>query len=125
MVRIPDPVWKKSGSGMNIPDNFSESFETIFWVKILKFIDTDPESGIFLILYPGSGMEKLGSGIRDKQPGSATLLFSLFYSEIESQDFFIYTVVHVHQQNCVVSVHLSAFCDTDLIFCKFSYFTYI
>jgi hypothetical protein len=34
--------------------------ETIFWVKILKFFDADP----------GSGMEKFGSGILD----SATLL---------------------------------------------------
>jgi hypothetical protein len=43
--------------------------ETIFWVKILKFFDADP----------GSGMEKIGSGmeknrIRDKHPGSVTLL---------------------------------------------------
>jgi hypothetical protein len=25
------------GSGMNNPDHISESLETIFWVKILKF----------------------------------------------------------------------------------------
>ncbi len=30
---------KKSGSGMNNPDHISESLETIFWVKILKFFD--------------------------------------------------------------------------------------
>jgi hypothetical protein len=30
-IRIKD--WKKSGSGMNIPDHISESLETIFWVK--------------------------------------------------------------------------------------------
>jgi hypothetical protein len=49
-IRIRDPVpfwpldpgWVKnqdprSGSGMNITDHISESFETIFWVKILKF----------------------------------------------------------------------------------------
>jgi hypothetical protein len=35
-----------SGSGMNNPDHFSQSLETIFWVKILKFFDADPESGI-------------------------------------------------------------------------------
>jgi hypothetical protein len=29
--------------------------------------------GIFLTLDPGSWMEKFGSGIRDKHPGSATL----------------------------------------------------
>jgi hypothetical protein len=46
---------------MNNPDHISESLETIFWVKILKFFDADP----------GSGMEK--TWIRDKHPGSATL----------------------------------------------------
>jgi hypothetical protein len=35
---------KNSGSGMNNPDHISES--TIFWVKILKFFDADPGSGI-------------------------------------------------------------------------------
>jgi hypothetical protein len=27
---------------MNNPDNISESLETIFWVKLLKFFDADP-----------------------------------------------------------------------------------
>jgi hypothetical protein len=42
---------KKSGSGsvMNNPDHISECLETIFWVKILKFFDANP----------GSGMEKI------------------------------------------------------------------
>jgi hypothetical protein len=45
-----------SGSGMNNPDHISESEETIFFrVKILKFFDADP----------GSGMEK----IRIRDPG--------------------------------------------------------
>jgi hypothetical protein len=46
---------KNSGSGseMNNPDIISESLETIFWVKIFKFFDADP----------GSGMERIG--IRD------------------------------------------------------------
>jgi hypothetical protein len=46
---IRDPGWvKKSGSrfGMNNPDHISESLETIFWVKILKFFDADPGSGM-------------------------------------------------------------------------------
>jgi hypothetical protein len=30
-----------SGSGMNNPDHISESLETIFWIKILKFFDAD------------------------------------------------------------------------------------
>jgi hypothetical protein len=44
-----------SGSGMNNPVHISESFETIIWVKILKFCDADP----------GSGMEK----IQIREPG--------------------------------------------------------
>jgi hypothetical protein len=52
---------------MNKPDYISESLETIFWVKILEFFDADP------------GCKKFGSGIRDKHPGSATLLFSHFF----------------------------------------------
>jgi hypothetical protein len=43
---------KKSGSGLNNPDHISESLKTIFWVKILKFLDPDPGSGIFLTLDP-------------------------------------------------------------------------
>jgi hypothetical protein len=60
VLRIRDPgsgafltpgsgMGKKSGSGMNNPDHISESLETIFWVKILKFFNEDP----------GSGMEKI------------------------------------------------------------------
>jgi hypothetical protein len=47
-----------SGSGMNNPDHISESLETIFWVKILKFFDADP----------GSGWKKFGSGINIPDP---------------------------------------------------------
>jgi hypothetical protein len=60
----------RSGSRMNIPDHISESLETIFRVKILKFFDRtrirDPVSGIFLTLDPGPGIldrKKFGSGI--------------------------------------------------------------
>jgi hypothetical protein len=47
-----------------------------FLVKIPHFFyaDLDPGSRIFLSLDPRSGMEKFGSWIRDKYPGSATLL---------------------------------------------------
>jgi hypothetical protein len=60
-----DPGWVKnqdldpgSGLGMSIPDHISESLETIFWVKILKFFYADPdsESGIFLTLVTGFGI---------------------------------------------------------------------
>ncbi len=30
---------------MNIPYHISESLETIFWVKLLKFLDADSGSG--------------------------------------------------------------------------------
>jgi hypothetical protein len=46
---------------MNNLDHISESLETIFGVKFLKFFDVDP----------GSGMEKFGSGMF--YPGSAPL----------------------------------------------------
>jgi hypothetical protein len=42
MVKNPDP-----GSGFNIPDYISESLGTSFGLKILKFFDPDPGSGIF------------------------------------------------------------------------------
>jgi hypothetical protein len=44
---------------MNNPDHISESLETIFCVKILKFFNADP------------GMEKFGSGMdknKDQDP---------------------------------------------------------
>jgi hypothetical protein len=73
VLRIRDPVlfdpWirdpesgmsKKPGSGsrMNIPNHISESLETVFWVKILKFFDADPypESDIRNLFDPGSGI---------------------------------------------------------------------
>jgi hypothetical protein len=59
-----------SGSGMNNPDHISESFVTIFWVKILEFFNTNP--GWKKIR---SGMEKMW--IRGKRPGSATLFSSM------------------------------------------------
>jgi hypothetical protein len=56
---------------MKNPDHiFSESLETIFGIKILKFFDADS----------GSGMEKIRIRdgkiqFRDKHPGFATMLF--------------------------------------------------
>jgi hypothetical protein len=59
---------------MNNPYHISESFKTLFWVKILKFFDADPGSGMkkIRIWDPRSGMERIR--IRDKHPGSATLI---------------------------------------------------
>jgi hypothetical protein len=74
---------KKSrcGSGMYIPDHVSEGLETIFWVKILKFLDADPDQGseIFLHWIRDQGRKNFGYGIRDKHPGSATLVECLRY----------------------------------------------
>jgi hypothetical protein len=57
-------------------------------VKILKFFDANPGSGMEKNSDPGFGIEnirirdpgwkKFGSGIRDKHPGSATLVFGVF-----------------------------------------------
>jgi hypothetical protein len=71
----PDP---RSESGLNIPDHISECLETIFWVKIPKFFDADPESfrlwirdgkkfGTATLLYKqcfGYGYSRYGLGIR-------------------------------------------------------------
>jgi hypothetical protein len=43
--QAPDPG---SGSGMNTHDHISETLETSFWVKILKFFDTDLRDGTVL-----------------------------------------------------------------------------
>jgi hypothetical protein len=60
----PDP-----GSGIIIPDHISESLETIFGLKILKFFDEeDPDSGVRNLIDPGSGIEKFGSGISIPDP---------------------------------------------------------
>jgi hypothetical protein len=48
---------------MNKPFHISESLETIFWGKILKFFDLDPGWKKF-----GSRMEKFGSGINIPDP---------------------------------------------------------
>jgi hypothetical protein len=59
---------------VNNPDHISGSLQTIFWVKILKFFDADPDPGseIFLTLDPG--WKKFGSVIPDKHPGSLSLV---------------------------------------------------
>ena len=54
---------------MNNLDHVSESLEAIFWVKILKFFDADPGWKKIRI----RDGQKVGSGIRDKHPGSVTL----------------------------------------------------
>jgi hypothetical protein len=47
-----------------------------FGVKILKFFDEDPGSGMETVRIRDPGWKKIGSGIREKHPGSATLVFT-------------------------------------------------
>jgi hypothetical protein len=58
VTSVADPgygAFLTPGPGMNNPDHISESLETIFWVKIYKFFDTDP------------GWKKLGSEMEKVQ----------------------------------------------------------
>jgi hypothetical protein len=61
---------------MNNLNHISESLETIFFVKILKFFDANPGHGMEKIRI---GMEEIQirCGIRDKHPRSATLNLTL------------------------------------------------
>jgi hypothetical protein len=72
---IRDPGWAKhqdpdpgSETGMNNPDHISESLETIFWVKILKFFYADPESGMEKIQIRDQKNSDPGSGINIPDP---------------------------------------------------------
>ncbi len=63
---------------MNNPDHISESLETIFWVKILKFFDANPGSGMETI---GSRIweeKKIGSGINIPDPQHSYNLVTLY-----------------------------------------------
>ncbi len=55
---IQDPGWIKnqdpgSGSVLNILNQISESLETSFWVKKLKFFDVDADPGSGNLFDPG------------------------------------------------------------------------
>jgi hypothetical protein len=52
-------------------------FFAFFGVKMLKFFDEDPGSGLETVRIRDPGWKKVGSGIRDKHPGSATLLLNV------------------------------------------------
>jgi hypothetical protein len=55
-IMIRDPGWGKNldpDLGMNIPDNFSDSLETTFLLKILKCFNRDIRIRNFLTLDPG------------------------------------------------------------------------
>jgi hypothetical protein len=60
-----DPWIRDSGWVKYQDRSRDEQLRNNFWVKILKFFDADTDPG----------WKKFGSGIQDKHPGSATLLF--------------------------------------------------
>jgi hypothetical protein len=70
---------------MNNQNHISESLEKKFWVKILKFFDADPGSGMEKIRIRDLRWKKFGSRI-NKHPGSATLVQFLILKLIR-QDF--------------------------------------
>ncbi len=70
-VKIRIQIWDEQPKSY-----FRELKKTIFWVKILKFFDVDPGSGMDKIRIRDPGWNKVGPGIRNKHPGSATLVFS-------------------------------------------------
>jgi hypothetical protein len=73
---------RKSASGSGIRDEqpgsyfleLRNNFFAFLGVEILKFFDEDPRSGMETVRIRDPGWKKVGSGIRDKHPGSATLL---------------------------------------------------
>ncbi len=73
---------------MNNPDHIYESLENFFGVKILKFFDSDP------------GWKKFGSGVRDKHPGSATLLG--FTKEISTKTLYESSVKEIHIMKSII-----------------------
>jgi hypothetical protein len=80
----------------------SESFETIFWIKIPKFFDADADPGIFLTLDPRSRIEKFGSGIWDKSRIRNT--DCLFIPEELSQVHVVWCLLET-KTSAVVEIH--------------------
>jgi hypothetical protein len=58
----------RSGSEMNILAIFPRAYKQFFGLKILKFFDADPGSGIFLTLIGEPRWKKFGSGIKIPDP---------------------------------------------------------
>jgi hypothetical protein len=76
---------RKSASGSGIRDEqpgsyfleLGNHFFAFLGVNILKFFDEDPGFGMETVRIRDPGWEKVGSGIRDKHPESATLFESI------------------------------------------------
>jgi hypothetical protein len=76
-------------------------------VKILKFFDEDPGSGIRDGDSSDPGWEKVGSGIRDKHPGSATL------SGIRNKHPGSYCISESLETIFLVKIHLLFYANAD------------
>jgi hypothetical protein len=57
---------------------------------MLKFFDENPGSGMETVRIRDSGFKKVGSGIRDKHPGSATLMGGYVYLQLTSLKVLIF-----------------------------------
>ncbi len=72
-----DPGWVKSQDpdpGLKTQIIFQRAWKLFSWVKIFKFFDANPGWKKFGPEIWDPGWKKLGSGIRNKPPGSVTLL---------------------------------------------------
>ena len=67
-ILIRDEKNSDPGSGKNNPNHISESLETNFGVKILKFFDADPGSGMGKIRIRDPVWKKFRSEIRINIP---------------------------------------------------------
>jgi hypothetical protein len=86
----------RSGSGIRIRDEYFGSyfreFRNNFWVKILKFFDSEADPGYGNFFDPGSRIpdrKKFGSGINIPDP-QHWLCANFFLSKETRQDFYIY-----------------------------------
>jgi hypothetical protein len=55
----------------------------------LKFFDEDPGSGMETVRIRDPGWKKVGSGIRDKHPGSATLRVNMEINRVNIESAYI------------------------------------
>jgi hypothetical protein len=62
---------------MNNPDHIFLSLETIFWVKILKFFDADPGSGMETVRIRDGKKSGPGSGINIPDLHCCNTVFTL------------------------------------------------
>jgi hypothetical protein len=78
---------KKSGSGsvMNNPDHISQSQNIFFGLKYLHSFYVYPGSGLDKIRVRDPGWKEIGTGIRDKHPGSATLPLLFLKTQIQER----------------------------------------